>query len=79
MTGLGIFGCGGSNITPFGTQMELSEDEIYATLSPPATKPSEVRPLLMICHTPALQYQVRSNHEWGKRSAAAQRASSSKK
>ena len=30
--GVGIFGCGGSNITPFGTPTELSEDEIYSTL-----------------------------------------------
>src|SRR5437660_6198289 len=32
INGIGIFGCGGSNITPFGTPLELSEDEIYATL-----------------------------------------------
>ena len=50
--GIGIFGCGGSNITPFGTPMELSEDEIYATLRAGYQSVREVRPLLMICHTP---------------------------
>jgi Icc-related predicted phosphoesterase len=50
--GIGIFGCGGSNITPFGTPMELSEDEIYATLRAGYETVRAVRPLLMICHTP---------------------------
>jgi Icc-related predicted phosphoesterase len=52
INGIGIFGCGGSNITPFGTPMELSEDEIYATLRAGYETVREVRPLLMICHTP---------------------------
>jgi Icc-related predicted phosphoesterase len=50
--GVGIFGCGGSNITPFDTPTELSEDEIYATLRAGYEAVREVRPLLMICHTP---------------------------
>ncbi len=50
--GIGIFGCGGSNVTPFGTPMELSEDEIYATLRAGYAAVRDVRPLLMICHTP---------------------------
>jgi Icc-related predicted phosphoesterase len=50
--GVGIFGCGGSNITPFGTPMELSEDEIYSTLRAGYEAVRDVRPLLMICHTP---------------------------
>jgi Icc-related predicted phosphoesterase len=50
--GVGIFGCGGSNITPFGTPTELSEDEIYATLRAGYDAVRDVRPLLMICHTP---------------------------
>src|SRR5271155_4375168 len=29
--GIGIFGCGGSNVTPFGTPSEFSEAEIYDT------------------------------------------------
>ena len=50
--GVGIFGCGGSNITPFDTPMELTEDEIYATLCAGYDAVRDVRPLLMICHTP---------------------------
>jgi len=50
--GIGIFGCGGSNITPFGTPTELTEDEIYATLCAGYEAVRDVRPLLMICHTP---------------------------
>ena len=50
--GVGIFGCGGSNITPFGTPIELSEDEIYATLRAGYEFVGDARPLLMICHTP---------------------------
>ena len=52
INGIGIFGCGGSNITPFGTPIELSEDEIYTTLRAGYETVREVRPLLMICHPP---------------------------
>jgi uncharacterized protein len=52
INGIGIFGCGGSNISPFGTPIELSEDEIYATLRAGYEAVNEVRPLLMICHPP---------------------------
>lgn len=47
-----IFGCGGSNITPFATPTELSEDEIYDTLQRGYDQVRGHRPLLMICHTP---------------------------
>jgi uncharacterized protein len=50
--GIGIFGCGGSNITPFKTPTELSEDEIYRTLCAGYEPVRHHRPLLMICHTP---------------------------
>jgi uncharacterized protein len=50
--GIGIFGCGGSNITPFNTPTELSEDEIYDTLMRGYAEVREIRPLLMVCHTP---------------------------
>ena len=50
--GIGIFGCGGSNITPFKTPTELSEDEIYDTLMRGYAEVREIRPLLMVCHTP---------------------------
>ncbi|MBE3604699.1 metallophosphoesterase family protein [bacterium] len=50
--GVGIFGCGGSNITPFKTPTELTEDEIYETLTRGYAEVGGVRPLLMVCHTP---------------------------
>jgi uncharacterized protein len=53
--GIGIFGCGGSNITPFGTPTELSEDEIYDTLMRGYTAVRDSRPLLMVCHTPPFE------------------------
>lgn len=49
---VGIFGCGGSNITPFHTPTEFSEEEIYATLRAGYENVRDVRPLLMVCHTP---------------------------
>ncbi|MBF6569770.1 MAG: metallophosphoesterase family protein [Candidatus Binataceae bacterium] len=52
INGVGIFGCGGSNITPFGTPTELTEDEIYQTLRSGYEQVKEHSPLLMICHTP---------------------------
>jgi uncharacterized protein len=53
--GVGIFGCGGSNITPFHTPTELTEDEIYAALRAGYQQVRDVRPLLMICHTPPFE------------------------
>lgn len=53
--GVGIFGCGGSNITPFKTPLELSEEEIYATLMRGYAEVRDVRPLLMVCHTPPFE------------------------
>lgn len=50
--GVGIFGCGGSNISPFSTPIEFTEDEIYATLHAGYDAVRDVRPLLMICHPP---------------------------
>jgi Icc-related predicted phosphoesterase len=50
--GIGIFGCGGSNITPFNTPTELTEDEIYETLRHGHAAVQDRRPLLMVCHTP---------------------------
>lgn len=52
LDGIAIFGCGGSNITPFNTPMELSEAEIYETLMAGYEQVRGHRPLLMICHTP---------------------------
>lgn len=53
--GIGFFGCGGSNITPFNTPTEFSEDEIYAALRAGYEQVREVRPLVMVCHTPPFE------------------------
>jgi len=53
--GVGFFGCGGSNITPFNTPTEFTEDEIYATLQAGYAHVSSVRPLVMVCHTPPFE------------------------
>jgi len=53
--GVGIFGCGGSNITPFKTPTELSEEEIYETLMRGYALVRDCRPLLMVCHAPPFE------------------------
>jgi len=53
--GVGIFGCGGSNITPFKTPTELTEEEIYEALHRGYAAVQDRRPLLMVCHTPPYQ------------------------
>ncbi|HLW69937.1 MAG TPA: metallophosphoesterase family protein [Candidatus Binataceae bacterium] len=53
--GVGIFGCGGSNITPFATPSEFSEAEIYDALRRGYDAVCNQRPLLMICHTPPIE------------------------
>jgi Icc-related predicted phosphoesterase len=52
LDGVAIFGCGGSNITPFHTPTEFSEDEIYAALMAGYEQVRGHHPLLMVCHTP---------------------------
>src|SRR6202035_5532606 len=52
--GVGFFGCGGSNITPFKTPSELTEDEIYAALAQGYEAVRDVRRLIRGCHTPPL-------------------------
>ncbi|MFZ0657786.1 MAG: metallophosphoesterase [Candidatus Binataceae bacterium] len=54
VNGIGIFGCGGSNLTPFHTPTELTEDEIYAALCAGYAQISGTRPALMICHPPPI-------------------------
>ena len=49
---LGIFGCGGSNITPMDTPTELEEDEIAAVLARGHATVADAPRRLMICHTP---------------------------
>ena len=53
--GIGIFGCGGSNLTPFRTPTEFTEDEIYDTLTRAYAAVRDCRPLLMVCHPPPFE------------------------
>jgi len=53
--GVGLFGCGGSNLTPFKTPSEFTEDEIYAALAQGYAAVRETRPLIMVCHTPPFE------------------------
>jgi Icc-related predicted phosphoesterase len=49
---LGIFGCGGSNITPMDTPTELEEGELRAVLDRAHASVADAPRRLMICHTP---------------------------
>jgi Icc-related predicted phosphoesterase len=49
---LGIFGCGGSNRTPFHTPTELSEEEIGLLLERGYAGVADAPHVLMVCHTP---------------------------
>jgi Icc-related predicted phosphoesterase len=49
---VGIFGCGGSNVTPFHTPTELSEEEIGALLERAYAGVAQAPHALMVCHTP---------------------------
>jgi Icc-related predicted phosphoesterase len=50
--GLGIFGCGGSNITPMDTPTELEEHELRDVLERAHAAVADAPRRLMICHTP---------------------------
>src|SRR5207249_5010227 len=49
---LGVFGCGGSNITPMDTPTEFDEDELRAVLERGHEAVADAPRRLMICHTP---------------------------
>jgi len=49
---LGVFGCGGSNITPMDTPTELEEHEIAEVLERAHVAVGDAPRRLMICHTP---------------------------
>src|SRR5262245_25210399 len=49
---LGVFGCGGSNITPMDTPTELEEDELASVLVRGPADVAAAPRRLMICHTP---------------------------
>ncbi|HEY2663354.1 MAG TPA: metallophosphoesterase, partial [Candidatus Binataceae bacterium] len=55
INGVAIFGCGGSNVTPFKTPLELSERQIYETLTRGYDSVAGMRPLLMVCHAPPFE------------------------
>ena len=49
---LGVFGCGGSNITPMDTPTEYEEHELRAILERGHATVADAPRRLMICHTP---------------------------
>lgn len=49
---LGVFGCGGSNITPMDTPTEWEEPELEAILERGYAAVADAPHRLMICHTP---------------------------
>src|SRR6185295_6275811 len=49
---IGVFGCGGSNITPMDTPTELEDDEIARVLERGHATVADAPVRLMICHTP---------------------------
>jgi len=55
---LGIFGCGGSNITPMDTPTELEEDELRAVLERGHDMVADAPRRLMICHTPPYETRL---------------------
>jgi Icc-related predicted phosphoesterase len=49
---LGIFGCGGSNVTPMDTPTEFEEDTLRAALEQGHAAVADAPQRLMVCHTP---------------------------
>ena len=49
---LGVFGCGGSNVTPMDTPTELEEPELADVLARAHAAVADAPRRLMICHTP---------------------------
>src|SRR5262249_61808418 len=49
---LGIFGCGGSNVTPMDTPTELTEEELRDVLEAGHGAVADAPRRLMVCHTP---------------------------
>jgi len=52
LSGLSIFGCGGSNITPFHTPLEFEDAELEAMLADAYAGVINAPVRLMVCHTP---------------------------
>jgi Icc-related predicted phosphoesterase len=51
---LAIFGCGGSNVTPFHTPLEYEDVELGVILADAYAGVADVPVQLMVCHTPPL-------------------------
>jgi hypothetical protein len=49
---LGLFGCGGSNLTPMDTPTELEEEELRAVLERGHAAVADAARRVMVCHTP---------------------------
>jgi len=49
---VGVFGCGGSNVTPMDTPTELEEEEIRKVLERAHDAVADAPRRLMVCHTP---------------------------
>lgn len=49
---IGLFGCGGSNITPMDTPTELEEDDIRSVLERGHAAVVDAPVRMMVCHTP---------------------------
>jgi len=49
---LGVFGCGGSNITPFRTPLEYRDEELGVILAQAHAEVVTAPMQLMVCHTP---------------------------
>jgi Icc-related predicted phosphoesterase len=55
---LGIFGCGGSNVTPMDTPTEFEEHELGAVLERAHAAVADAPRRLMICHTPPFETRL---------------------
>lgn len=52
MGGIGFFGVGGSNPTPFNTPLEFSEEELESMLKNGYQKVSGLKTKILVCHAP---------------------------
>jgi hypothetical protein len=55
---LGVFGCGGSNVTPMDTPTELEEEELREVLERGHAAVADAPRRLMICHTPPYETRL---------------------
>lgn len=55
---LGLFGCGGSNITPFHTPLEYQDAQLGTVLAQAYTGVADTPFQLMVCHTPPYETKL---------------------